>query len=357
MTNANVMILGKTGAGKSTLINSVLRENIVKTGTGKPVTQEMIKISKAGVPVSVYDTRGLELEGAVQEKVRKEVVEEIKKRALSEKKEDYIHIAWYCINSRSSRIEDYEIAWIKDLSEVLDVIIIITQSIGDGWKDLESEIAGMNLPVKGVIPVLAERFEVFEGKHIEPFGLEELVDLTLKSMDTAAQRAFINAQKVSVEVKVNEARTAIKKHIGLAVATGATPIPFQDAFLLVPNQLAMISRINKIFSLELDKKSVKVMLAGVLGTAGVMITGKTLVSSALKLVPGVGSVAGGAISASTAGILTAALGYSYIETVSGFLKSYYDGNDLNIDEVTRIMKKRYKEYLKRGKELIRDIKR
>ena len=42
----NIIVAGKTGVGKSTLINSVFREKLAETGMGKPVTDHMRKISK-----------------------------------------------------------------------------------------------------------------------------------------------------------------------------------------------------------------------------------------------------------------------------------------------------------------------
>ena len=45
----NIIVAGKTGVGKSTLINSVFREKLAETGMGKPVTDHMRKISKKGV--------------------------------------------------------------------------------------------------------------------------------------------------------------------------------------------------------------------------------------------------------------------------------------------------------------------
>lgn len=63
MTTINVVVVGKTGSGKSTLINHVFREKMADTGTGMPVTQEIKKIEKAGFPLRIYDTPGLELGG------------------------------------------------------------------------------------------------------------------------------------------------------------------------------------------------------------------------------------------------------------------------------------------------------
>ena len=63
LNKLNVMVLGKTGVGKSTLINSVFQEPIAQTGIGKPVTSRIKKYEKADYPLSIYDTPGLELGG------------------------------------------------------------------------------------------------------------------------------------------------------------------------------------------------------------------------------------------------------------------------------------------------------
>ena len=45
----NIIIIGKSGVGKSTLINSLFRGNFAETGLGKPVTQEIRKIDRKSV--------------------------------------------------------------------------------------------------------------------------------------------------------------------------------------------------------------------------------------------------------------------------------------------------------------------
>ena len=45
----NLAIFGKTGAGKSTLINAIFGEAVAKTGIGEPVTQdEHLYIHRSG---------------------------------------------------------------------------------------------------------------------------------------------------------------------------------------------------------------------------------------------------------------------------------------------------------------------
>jgi predicted GTPase len=57
----NILIAGRSGVGKSTLINSVFQGNFAETGQGKPVTKGTRQFSKEGVPLTIYDTRGLEM--------------------------------------------------------------------------------------------------------------------------------------------------------------------------------------------------------------------------------------------------------------------------------------------------------
>lgn len=75
----NIIVAGKTGVGKSTLINAVFREKLAETGMGKPVTDHMCKITKKGISLAIYDTRGFELSREVQTEVKKEVIDTISK--------------------------------------------------------------------------------------------------------------------------------------------------------------------------------------------------------------------------------------------------------------------------------------
>ena len=102
-----------------------------------------------------------------------------------------------------------------------------------------------------------------------------------------------------------------------AAIIGCSPIPFSDAFLLVPVQLTMMSRLHKIFG-QSWSESLGKSLSRELIVVGL---GRGAVGNILKLIPAVGTVAGAAINATVASTITESLGWVTVKMLN-------DGEDI-----------------------------
>lgn len=88
----NLAIFGKTGAGKSTLINAIFGEEVAPTGVGRPVTMESHFYEHSAGFLGVFDSRGLEI-GRDTEALIAELDAQIKQRREAPLSEQ-IHVAW-----------------------------------------------------------------------------------------------------------------------------------------------------------------------------------------------------------------------------------------------------------------------
>lgn len=349
----NVMILGKTGVGKSTLINNMFNKKMADVGVGKPITKDIKKITLPDFPLAIFDTPGLELSGDFNvDSLMDAVVNEIDKGIRSGDVSQAIHCIWYCISTPSHRIEQTEIDFLKKFlgktSEYdVPVIVVLTQSYSkrDAQK-LKSEVEKENLPIVNVVPVLAEDYEIDDEYTAKAYGLERLSEVMNNVIPDAVQKTFIAVQKVNLELKKGKAQAVVASSAVAAAATGAVPIPFSDAAVLVPEQIAMIGGITAIFGVPMDQGTVMAIISATIGTAGTTVLGKTIAANLIKLIPAVGSVVGGVISAATAAALTAALGEAYIAIMVMVCKGDLSITDLKSEkgkaEITRIFTEQLK---------------
>lgn len=316
----NILIAGKTGVGKSTLINAIFQGNMAQTGQGRPVTKQTREITKEGVPVSIFDTRGLEI--AEYRETVGELATFISERNSDTDPMKHIHIAWGCISEGSRRIEDAEVALVKELARYVPVIGIITQAQAD--RGFRNEVISIIPQARNIIRVRALEEQLDSGHVIPAMGLEELVDLTMDLVPEGQKNAMAAAQKISIKHKKERATKIVAGAAASAATVALSPIPFSDAALLAPIQVGMLAGVSSAFGLPVSKAFLYTLLSGSFTAVAGSIGGRALVASAMKFIPGLGTVAGGAIAAGVASTLTTTFGMAYISVLVRLMESNPD---------------------------------
>lgn len=139
----NIIITGKSGAGKSSFLNYLIDKDHFVTGVGEPVTQEYFEdfvytVPDTGVKYHLFDTKGIEPTNLTE--CSNIIIDEIKKR--DKNKTDifsWIHTVYYCFAASSKRIEQFELDFINRLNKYVSIVVLLTK------KDLVTEAELDNL--------------------------------------------------------------------------------------------------------------------------------------------------------------------------------------------------------------------
>ncbi|MBP0491319.1 GTPase [Pararoseomonas indoligenes] len=311
MQRCNVLLAGRSGAGKSTLVNAVFGRVAAETGEGAPVSTVATWYRHPCAPLHLADTRGLE-PGAYKE--TRAAVEAELSRLATLPEEERLHLAWLCVDAAGERVEPAD----RDLARLLaaqgvPVILVLTKAWGEDR--LTDAVRELIPEARAALRVVAAPRLFPGGARVEARGLEALVSATVEALPEGRRAAAAAANLVALAPKIAEAEAAIAAHAKVAAALAATPIPFADAALLFGVQAKMIVDVTVRMGTPAEEMPLKAVAAALLGPAAAGVGGRVAARSfgtLLKFIPGIGTVAGGAVNAALAYGITTALGQAYL---------------------------------------------
>ena len=346
MKLGNVLVLGNSGVGKSTLINAVLGENKAKTGwgtTGTTTKLELYEPENENIPFRIIDSIGFQ-PGRMQQRRAIRAVQKWSKDCAKKGHEDnQINVIWFCVEGTSSKLFPETI---KNLTrsaamwESVPVIVVITKSYSVPERQQNIEMVynafatqkkhGSNL--RKVIPVVAAPYILNEDAFAAPEGITELIDVTNALLPEGIRAGQNDLSKYILSRKRALAHGVVSTAAAAGVVVGAVPIPFPDALLLTPTEVAEVNSLAKIYGIGKDESSKRFLSAIVeVGTVGT--SAKTLIT-ALTAIPGI-NIGASVMNAIIAGVIIAALGEG---SIYAFEQVYLGNKSINdIDWVKKLI--------------------
>ena len=317
MERGNVLVIGNSGVGKSTLINAVLGEERAEEGWGTAgTTKELAIYNSARIPFRIIDTVGFEPSLIKEYRAIHAVKKWSKDSALKGHEDNQINVIWFCVEGTSSKLFPNVI---KDLSRAtsmwvsVPVIVVITKSysVPDREKNIEMVVNAFARQrryaknLRKVIPVVASTYVLNDNAYAAPEGITELIDATNELMPEGikAGSADIDAFKLSRKRALTHGITGVATTA--AVVVGAVPIPFPDALILTPVEIALVNALAQMYEIKKDENS-KVFFNSIVETGTVSAAAKSAIST-LKAIPGL-NLGASVINAIIAGSIVAALG-------------------------------------------------
>lgn len=228
----NIVVIGRTGVGKSSLINAVFGIDIAEVGAGLPITKGF-HVYKNEI-ITIYDSAGYET--GYDKNFREYIFSFLETKQKGEIAEQ-IHLVWYIMNAASGRVEYFELDIIKALGEHhIPTVIVLSQcdrAKDDEVQEIKSLLSREQVTQDLIVIETSAHPLIIRGRPIcEPFGLTELIDITIKLLPDIYADAVRIAQVVDVKAK---------RELAWKVIAGATLAVFSSSFVPLSGSTSITS--------------------------------------------------------------------------------------------------------------------
>ena len=318
MTKGNVLVIGNSGVGKSTLINAVLGEECAVTGYGITGTTQELSIYENGrIPFRIIDTVGFEPSFRKASRAVRSVRKWSRDSAVrEERKEERISVIWCCVEGTSRKLFPDTIkimAKAVSMWPSVPVIAVITKSYSLPERrenimmvhEAFSTHKKLFRNLKRIIPVVAMTYRLNDDAFAPPDGITDLIEATNDLLPEGIRASETDVARYKMDRRRAFAHSTVGVATASAVIVGAVPIPFPDAAILTPLEIAEINTVSRIYGINKDEKLVKFVDSIV--EVGTVSTAARAAVNALKSIPGVNAAAS-AVNAVIAGSIVAAIG-------------------------------------------------
>jgi len=316
MDKGNVLVIGNSGVGKSTLINSVLGVEAAKTNWGKPGTTKLDIYENEDVPFRLIDTIGFEPSLIKELQAVWAVKKWSKESAVESDKGKQVNLIWFCVDGVAKRLFEETINDMLNAVSMwksVPIIVVITKSFSEVDRPKNIQMVeeaferkkGYKDRLRAVLPVVADAYPINENAIVPPYGISELIETTNALMPEGVRAAEKAVGEFVLKRKRALAQGVILPSIAAGAAVAALPIPMADAGVLGAVETAEVSAIARIYGIGDDVQE-KELLQTIVSVGTVSVAAKAAISM-LKAVPGV-NIAAEVLNAVVAGGIIAALG-------------------------------------------------
>ena len=320
MVKGNVLVIGNSGVGKSTLINAVLGKDSEKkavTGKGiKGTTLDLEIYENEGISFRLIDTIGFEPGFFKELKAIKAVKKWSKESTKAGKEDSRINVIWFCVDGTSSKLFPEAIDSMMNATSLwknVPIVVVITKSYSEPEREDNKQMIRDAFAARkkyvdrlnDIIPVVAEPYTLREGIYAPPEGITELIELTNRLLPEGFKAAEQDVKNYNLLRKRALSQTVVSVATLAGITVGGVTLPFADAMILTPTETLEIESIAKIWDIKKNDQS-KALLDTIVDVGTVGAAGKLLAGS-LKSIPVI-NVGAAVVNAFIAGSIVFALG-------------------------------------------------